>query len=76
MCLAIPGKVIEIRGSRALLEFGGTRREVSIELMPDIGVGEYGIVHAGFVLERLNEEDAGEMLAALEKMEALDALDG
>lgn len=76
MCLAIPGKVIELKGDRALLDFGGTRREVSIELMPDIRVGEYGVVHAGFVLERLDEQEANEMLAALEKMEALGALDG
>ena len=76
MCLAIPGRVIELKGSRALLDFGGTRREVSIELMPEIRVGEYGVVHAGFVLERLDEQDANEMLAALEKMEALNALDG
>jgi hydrogenase assembly chaperone HypC/HupF len=62
MCLAVPGKVVEIEdrdGTRmATVDFGGVVKEVCLEYLPDLEVGEYAIVHVGFALQRLDEESA------------------
>ena len=58
MCLAIPAKVLDVKGSVARVDFGdGTLREVNVFLV-DAHVGEYVLVHAGFAIEVLNEEEA------------------
>lgn len=61
MCLAIPALVKEIRGRTALVDFGGTEREVDISLV-DVKVGEYVIVHAGYAIQVMDEEEAKETL--------------
>ena len=62
MCLAIPARVIEKKGDSAKVDFGeGTVREVNIGLV-DVSVGEYVIVHAGFAIEVLDEDEAKETL--------------
>jgi len=67
MCLAIPGKVIEINGKEATVDFGGVRRSVKIDLVT-VKPGEYVIIHAGYAIEVLDEKDALETLALLEEM--------
>ncbi|MBJ7462896.1 MAG: HypC/HybG/HupF family hydrogenase formation chaperone [Mycolicibacterium sp.] len=66
MCLGIPGKIIEIweeSGTRmATVDFGGTTKKVCLAYLPDLQVGEYTIVHAGFALNRLDEESANNTL--------------
>jgi hydrogenase expression/formation protein HypC len=77
MCLAIPGKVVEILDDKkAIVDYGGTRREANtIYVKP--GVGDWVVVHAGFALQILDEEDAKETLAlwdeALSSFEASQA---
>ncbi len=61
MCLAIPAKVLEIHGDDAKVDFGGVFRTVNISLV-DVKVGEYVIVHAGFAIEMMDEEQAKESL--------------
>jgi hydrogenase expression/formation protein HypC len=62
MCLAIPARVLEKHGDDAMVDFGdGTTRKVNVALV-DVNVGEYVIVHAGFAIEVLNEEEAEETL--------------
>ncbi|MFG2226620.1 HypC/HybG/HupF family hydrogenase formation chaperone [Streptomyces sp. NPDC048644] len=67
MCLAVPGKVLEIRqrdGTRmATVDFGGVLKDVCLEYLPDLEVGEYAIVHVGFALQKLDEESARQTLA-------------
>ncbi|TQF06755.1 HypC/HybG/HupF family hydrogenase formation chaperone [Kitasatospora acidiphila] len=62
MCLAVPGRVLRIEerdGTRmADVDFGGVIKEVCLEYLPDLEVGEYAIVHVGFALQRLDEESA------------------
>jgi hydrogenase expression/formation protein HypC len=62
MCLAVPGKVLDIEerdGTRmASVDFGGVVKDVCLEYLPDLRVGEYTIVHVGFALQRLDEESA------------------
>ena len=63
MCLGVPAKVLETRGGSAVVELGGVRREISAMLIDDVSVGEWVIVHAGFAIERLSEEEAEQTLA-------------
>ncbi len=63
MCLAIPAKILSVDGDTAVIELGGMRREVSVILLDNVSVGDWVIVHAGFAIERLSEEDAEQTLA-------------
>lgn len=64
MCLAIPLKLISIQGTDALGEAGGVARPVRVDFIPDPKVGDYVMAHAGFAIERLEEAQALESLAA------------
>ncbi len=76
MCLAVPGKVISLAerdGTRmAEVDFGGVRKEVCLEDLPDVGTGEYVVVHVGFAIQRLDEESAVATLASFEKLGILE----
>lgn len=62
MCLAVPAKVLQVEGSMAHVDFGdGTLREVNVSLV-DVQIGKYVIVHAGFAIEVLDQEEAQETL--------------
>ncbi|GAA1950788.1 HypC/HybG/HupF family hydrogenase formation chaperone [Kitasatospora viridis] len=67
MCLAVPGRVLTVEerdGTRmATVDFGGVVKDVCLEYLPDLRVGEYTIVHVGFALQRLDEESARQTLA-------------
>jgi len=65
LCLGIPGKVEEIRGDEAIVSFGGARRLVRLDLVDNVSVGDYVIVHAGFAIEVLDQDSAISMLEAL-----------
>ncbi len=72
MCLGVPGKIVEIYNDRGLLmckvDFGGAVREACIETLPDAKVGDYTIVHAGFALNLLSEEEAQSTLDLLRQI--------
>ena len=63
MCLAIPGRVTDIKGRTASVDFDGVKAPARIDLLPDVVEGEYVLVHAGFVIQRITPEDAGSMSA-------------
>jgi len=75
MCLAVPGKVIElyqVDGMKmARIDFGGVVREACMAYLPDVQVGEYTIVHVGFGISKLEEEEAQETLQMLAEMDLL-----
>lgn len=75
MCLAIPGKITEIYSSNgmrmAIVDFGGVTRETCLEAVPEATLGEYVIVHAGFALNTLSEQEAMETLEIFRQMDAL-----
>jgi hydrogenase expression/formation protein HypC len=60
MCLAVPAKILTINGDSALIDLAGTQREASLMLLEGAAVGDWVIVHAGFAIEKLTEEDAQE----------------
>ncbi len=70
MCLAVPALITEIEGNRAKIDMGGVRRETSIMMLPEAAVGDYVIVHAGFAIQRLDEEEALHTLALFKEMDA------
>ena len=67
MCLAIPMKVIEVKGERAIVSSSGLKREIGLQLLSGIKTGDYVVVHAGFAIERLDEERARETLAIMKE---------
>jgi hydrogenase expression/formation protein HypC len=73
MCLAIPGKVLEIDESAepkmGKVGFSGIQKRVCLEWVPDVSVGEYVIVHVGFAISKLDETEALATLALFEEME-------
>ena len=75
MCLAIPMRVIEIKGQEAIAEIGGIKRKANIQLVENVKVGDYLIVHAGFAIEKLDEEDAKETIAMFQEMERIASQD-
>jgi hydrogenase expression/formation protein HypC len=79
MCLAIPGKVVETfaRGGMqmARVQFGGVAREACLEYVPETRVGEYVLVHVGFALSRVDEEEAQRTYQALLELDQLGELD-
>lgn len=68
MCLSVPGKVVEIRETLARVDLGGLLREVSVDLCPEVGVGDYVLIHAGFAIQRLDEKEALETLELLKQV--------
>lgn len=73
MCLAIPGEIVEITGSDPLtrmarVSFGGVIREASLAYVPDAKPGDYVLVHAGFALQTIDEEEARRTLELFEQM--------
>ena len=67
MCLAIPGKVISIEGKIAEVDFGGVIRKVNLSMV-EVSVGEWVIVHAGFAIQTMDEEEALETLKLWEEL--------
>ena len=73
MCLGIPGRVEQIDGTDAKVRFGDLLRQTSLDLLgEDVSVGDYVIVHAGFALERIDEEEAHKTLQMLREISDLE----
>ena len=78
MCLGIPGKVTELYMESGLhmgkVDFGGVRKAVCTEHVPELKVGDYTLVHVGFALTRIDEEEAKQVFAFLQSMNELGEL--
>lgn len=69
MCLAIPAQVVMLlENGRAMIEIGGVRKEISVELLEEVSVGDYVIVHVGYALSHLDEEEALRTIALFSEM--------
>ncbi|OIP38054.1 hypothetical protein AUJ95_07260 [Candidatus Desantisbacteria bacterium CG2_30_40_21] len=68
MCLGIPVKIMKISDSLAVVEIGGVKRQASLALVEDVRVGDYVILHAGFAIQKVDEDDARESLRLLEEI--------
>lgn len=68
MCLSIPGKVIKVENDFAEVSVGGTIVKVGIQMVEGVNEGDYVLVHAGFALQKINEEEALITLQLLREM--------
>jgi hydrogenase expression/formation protein HypC len=79
MCLAIPGKVVETFArdgiQMARVQFGGVIREACLEYVPDTTIGQYVLVHVGFAISKVDEEEAHRTYQALAELDQLGELD-
>lgn len=78
MCLGIPGRILAISADplpMGTVDFSGSRLSVCLAYVPEAGIGDYVLVHAGFALAVLDEELAAEKLAALRELDELAQLD-
>ncbi len=71
MCLAIPGKIVEIvnvENQIAKVDIGGVRRNVNVGMLDDVIVGDYVLIHVGFAMTKIDEKEAAETLRVLEEI--------
>ena len=80
MCLAIPGKILKIEGRgferTGKVSFGGIAREVNLAYTPEAKINDYVIVHVGFAISILDEEEANKVFEYLKEMDKLGELEG
>jgi hydrogenase expression/formation protein HypC len=78
MCLAVPGKVVAITGDGEMrmgkVDFAGVQRQACLAYVPEVQVGDYVLVHVGFAISRIDEEQAMETFAALREIGELSEL--
>ena len=80
MCLAIPGRIVEITEDldptlrRGKVDFSGVKKEVSLAFTPEAKTGDYVLVHVGFALNVVDEDEAAKIFEDLERMAELDEL--
>lgn len=76
MCLAVPGRIVEMEEGgdsmlrRAQVDFAGVRKQISLAFTPEAGVGDWILVHAGFALNTVDEEEAGKVWELIRQMDA------
>jgi hydrogenase expression/formation protein HypC len=80
MCLGVPGQILEIREdptgmNMARVSFGGIVKEVCLAYTPEVGVGDYVVVHVGFAISTIDEEEAHKVFDFLQEMGELEELD-
>lgn len=81
MCLAVPGRVLTVEGEdpafrSGKIDFNGVRKTVSLAYTPEVKVGDFVLVHVGFALQVIDEEEAQRSLATIEEIRELAAWDG
>jgi hydrogenase expression/formation protein HypC len=76
MCLAIPGKIIDIYQKDSLrmakIDFGGISKEICLEYTPEAEVGDYALIHVGFAISLMGEEEAQETLKLIKEVSEFD----
>ena len=71
MCLSIPAKIDSIDGDMAMVSVGSVTYKASLQLLDDVQVGDYILLHTGFAISKISEEDAAETLRIFEEFEEL-----
>jgi len=72
MCLGVPVRLVEKHGSTGIAEYKGVKREIGLELIDEVQVGDWVILHAGFAIQKLDQEEAKKTLRLFEELEALE----
>ena len=69
MCLAVPGKILDRQDMLATIEVGGVTRKISVMLLPEAQAGDFVLIHAGFAVQVIDEEEAEKTLALFKELE-------
>lgn len=68
MCLAVPAKITAIDGEEAVLDYGGVTRKANISMLSEVSIGDYVLVHVGYAISKMDEEEALETLKLWDEM--------
>lgn len=68
MCIAAPAQILEIKDNVATVDFGGVRQQAKLDLVEDVDVGRYVLVHSGYAIEVLSDQEAQESLEAWDEL--------
>jgi len=71
MCIGLPGQIVSVDGSAAEVDFGGTRRTISLLTLPEVGVNDWIVAHSGFAVKQLSADEANQNIDCI--VEALDS---
>lgn len=69
MCLSVPAQIISIEGDKAEVRIGNVHYSTGLQMVEDVKVGDYVLLHAGFAIQKINEEEAELTLRIFEEME-------
>lgn len=70
MCLAVPARIVEKQEMMATVDISGVTRQISLMLLPEVKVGEYILIHAGFAIQAIDEEEALRTLELFKELQA------
>jgi hydrogenase expression/formation protein HypC len=73
MCLAVPARVLSIEGHEASVDLSGVRRQISVVLTPEVRVGDYVVIHSGFAINVLDQQEAEETLRLFRELDEFTA---
>jgi hydrogenase expression/formation protein HypC len=73
MCLGIPGKIIKIEGKMAIVDIEGVTRQVSLQLLDNVAIGDYVLLHSGFAIQKMDKQEAKETMILLRQVAELDS---
>jgi len=68
VCIAAPAQIVEIKDNVATVDFGGVRQQAKLDLVSDVDVGRYVLVHSGYAIEVLSDQEAQESLEAWDEL--------
>lgn len=68
MCLSVPARIVSINGKIAEVSLGGTLFKAGLHMIPDAGVGDYILLHAGFAIQKISEKEAADTIKLFEEM--------
>lgn len=69
MCLAVPLRILNIKENEAIAELNGIKRNIRTDLIKNLNIGDYVLVHAGFAIEKLKEEDAIDTIKLIQELD-------
>lgn len=72
MCLSIPAKIEQIEGNKAIVNLTGNKLQVALDLLDEIKVGDYVLVHAGYAIQKIDETEATDTLKLLKELDITD----
>jgi hydrogenase expression/formation protein HypC len=72
MCLSVPAEIISIDGQNARASIGGAIRDISLQLVEDINIGDFVLLHTGFAIEKISKEEADETVRLLRELGEVD----